>query len=97
MILLVRAYKTSKRYFWTGCQNVVRRDFGSRVAFSSLCPLPSCQIPRPRQGRGGEKMSASKPCATGPFHIVHGLVPLNFSEDRMQYLYERQAVGFSMW
>lgn len=54
-IACAKLYKTSKRYFWTGCQNVVRRDFGSRVTFSSLCPLPSCQIPRLRQGRAGEK------------------------------------------
>ena len=46
---------SSGRVYRTSCLNDYSRDFGSRVAFSSLCHLPSCQIPRPRQGREGEK------------------------------------------
>ena len=61
------------------------RDFDTPPQLS-LWPLASYEVPRLRQGSEGEKC---RTYLTDRFRIVHSSVPLKFSKDQLQYVFER--------
>ena len=75
---LARAVRTSYR-------DDDARDFDTPPQLS-LWPLASYEVPRLRQGSDGEKC---RTYLTDRFRIVHSSVPLKFSKDQLQYVFER--------